>query len=298
MRALGPDMVPDVVEAIDRRLADVAERHRVRIPWAIESGSRAWGFASPDSDYDCRFFFVRPAKAYADPWRPRDVIETPLDPVLDVNGWDVIKAVQLAVKGNATGAEWLRSPIVYGGDIAFRDEMLDLFGAVASPRAIARHYRHVGVSQLRSMGSLEEPAPLKRVSYALRPAAVLHWMTKTGRFVPPMELGELLREAPPANDVVQAIEELVRSKATTREVGNGAVPAPIRRFIRVQLDDDSLEISAPEGPSGPSARQDATVRFRALLARWAPLRERQSVAEPCGQLDVESASATPSERTS
>lgn len=269
MRFLIRDMDSDVVAAIDRRLAAVAEQHEVRIPWAVESGSRAWGFPSPDSDYDCRFLFVRPAVVYADPWRPRDVIETPLDPVLDVNGWDLIKAVQLAVKGNATVAEWLRSPIVYDGEIAFRDELLELVEAVASPRAVVRHYRHVGLGQMQAVGSTAE-TPLKRLLYAIRPAAVLHWIKVTGRFVPPIELGALLREAPPAHDVMDAIEELVLLKAGTRELGHGAVPAPIRGFVASQLGDESLEDEVPAGPDIRTARLDASSRFRALLAGWAP----------------------------
>lgn len=126
MRCVPDDFDPAVVAAIDARLADVAVEQGVRIPWAIESGSRAWGFASPDSDYDCRFFFVRPLSAYTALWPPRDVIETPLDGLLDVNGWDLGKAVRLATAGNATVGEWLRSPHVYDGDAAFRDALLDL----------------------------------------------------------------------------------------------------------------------------------------------------------------------------
>lgn len=84
------------VERIQTRLDEVERDHGVRVLWAVESGSRAWGFPSPDSDYDCRFFYVRRHDDYLSPWRPRDVIETPLDDVLDVNGWDLIKAIRLA----------------------------------------------------------------------------------------------------------------------------------------------------------------------------------------------------------
>ena len=144
MRSVPDDFDPAVVAAIDARLASVAVEHGVRIPWAIESGSRAWGFASPDSDYDCRFFFVRPRASYASLWPARDVIETPLDGLLDVNGWDVAKAVRLATAGNATVGEWLRSPHVYDGDAAFRDALLDLvartreLGSASVPPAISR----------------------------------------------------------------------------------------------------------------------------------------------------------------
>ncbi len=86
MRHLDPDMDRDVVAEIDRRLARVAASEHVTIPWAIESGSRAWGFPSPDSDDDCRFLYVRSLERYASPWPVRDLVETPVDAVFDVGG--------------------------------------------------------------------------------------------------------------------------------------------------------------------------------------------------------------------
>src|SRR6187399_351008 len=109
-RVLPADFDPVVVAEIDARLAAVERDEQVRIPIAIESGSRAWGFPSPDSDYDCRFVYVRRPDAYLSPWVPRDVIETPLVGDLDVNGWDLGKALKLMLKGNAVILEWLRSP--------------------------------------------------------------------------------------------------------------------------------------------------------------------------------------------
>ena len=85
-------------------LAAVAAAEGVHVPWAVESGSRAWGFPSPDSDYDCRFLYVRPVARYLDPWPPRDVVETPLDAVLDVGGWDVLKSKRLSsIAADANG---------------------------------------------------------------------------------------------------------------------------------------------------------------------------------------------------
>jgi uncharacterized protein len=72
MRAVPTDLDPAVVREIDARIAGLD----VAVPWAIESGSRAWGFPSPDSDYDCRFIFVRPAEAYLGPWHPRESSRT------------------------------------------------------------------------------------------------------------------------------------------------------------------------------------------------------------------------------
>lgn len=116
IRTIPASFDPVTVEQIDARLDDIEVDDRVAIAWAIESGSRAWGFPSPDSDYDCRFLFVRQVDDYLSPWVRRDVIETPLEGDLDVNGWDLGKAIKLLLKGNAVVIEWLTSPIAYRGD--------------------------------------------------------------------------------------------------------------------------------------------------------------------------------------
>src|SRR5688572_11653349 len=150
MRDIAASMDADAVARIDARLDDIVRDERVAIPLAVESGSRAWGFPSPDSDYDCRFIFVRPAARYLSLWPERDVIETPLEGELDVNGWDFAKALKLMARGNATIIEWLTSPIVYRGDAAFRQAMLDLARSIADRRLIARHYLHLGERQRRA----------------------------------------------------------------------------------------------------------------------------------------------------
>ena len=116
------------------RLDSVVRERGVRILHAIESGSRAWGFPSPDSDYDCRFVHCHPLADYARLRPPRDVIETPLTPVLDVNGWDIRKALALGLKGNAVILEWLRSPIVYRGEPGFAAAMDALLTECVPPR--------------------------------------------------------------------------------------------------------------------------------------------------------------------
>jgi uncharacterized protein len=233
MRAIPDTMDAAIVAVVDERLRRVEHEHGVRIPWAIESGSRAWGFPSPDSDYDCRFFYIRTRNAYLTPWPARDVIETPLDKIFDVNGWDVIKAVQLLVKGNATVTEWLRSPIVYFGDESFRDQMLRLATSLYDPVRAGRHYLHVGQQQRE--GALKE-LTLKRVFYALRPAATLLWLrTNPDAGVPPMDLPTLLEQTEPSVEIKESIAGLIALKSTTRELGTGAVPAAITDFIAREL---------------------------------------------------------------
>lgn len=261
-------MDPTVVAAIDARLAGVAADHGVAVPWAIESVSRAWGFPSPDSDYDCRFLFVRPREEYLSPWRPRDVIETPLDPVLDVNGWDLVKAVQLAVRGNAVVGEWLRSPIVYGGDPDFAAELTDLLRATGDRAATARHYLHISRNEWDPARTAEgQPVRLKKVLYATRSVLALRWL-ELHDGVPPMQLDELLAETDPPAAVRDVLADVVARKAVTREVGTAPVPAPLAAYV-AEIVSRAPDPVLPTVPRD-DVRRDAAARFVAMVERWQP----------------------------
>lgn len=254
-------MDPMVVAEIDRRLAAVAHDHDVCIPWAIESGSRAWGFPSPDSDYDCRFLFMRPRDRYVTLWPERDVIETPLDKTFDVNGWDLAKSVRLVAKGNATAIEWLRSPIVYTGDPGFRDGLLGLANEIAERSAIGRHYLHVATQQRASNPTL------KRFFYVLRPAAALRWLdTHPTSAVPPMDLPTLLEEGDVESVIHDAALELIALKSHTRELGTGTPPGILERFVARELERAQHFESIP--PTGDTKRSRALADefFRSQLS--------------------------------
>ncbi|GAA4265596.1 nucleotidyltransferase domain-containing protein [Frondihabitans peucedani] len=233
LRRVPEDLDPAVVAEIDARLDGVVRDHGVGVPWAIESGSRAWGFPSPDSDYDCRFLYVRPARDYLSLWPDRDVIETPLDEVFDVNGWDLAKAVRLLTQGNAVVVEWLRSPIVYRGDETFRDGLLALAAEVADRPLTGRHYLHTGRNNWRADGS---EVKLKRIFYALRAAAALRWLLENpASAVVPMELETLLAESDPPEPVLRETRELLERKRVTREIGTGATPPAVAAFIEAEF---------------------------------------------------------------
>ena len=110
---------PTVRSEIEARLLVIEAEHGVRVLYACESGSRGWGFASPDSDYDVRFIYAHPLPWYLRVAAERDVIELPISGDLDINGWELRKALGLLKKGNATLIEWLGSPIVYRADPEF-----------------------------------------------------------------------------------------------------------------------------------------------------------------------------------
>ena len=232
LRTIPHSFAPDTLAAIDTLLDTVSAQNRVAIPLAIESGSRAWGFPSPDSDYDCRFIYVRSADQYLSPWVPRDVIETPLVGDLDVNGWDLGKALKLMLKGNAVIIEWLKSPIIYRGDAEFRDAFLALAEQHSHPTLIARHYLHLGERQRNTYFSDHKHVAIKKLFYALRPAAALRWMRVNGMVrLPPMHFPALMAECDAPSEVAAMVADLLAKKAETRELGTGLLPDAIRDFI-------------------------------------------------------------------
>jgi hypothetical protein len=232
VRALGLDFDPAVVASIDDKLSTIAAREHVDLLIAVESGSRAWGFPSPDSDYDCRFIYVRRRDDYLALFPPRDVIELPADEIFDVNGWDLAKALRLLIKGNAVVIEWLTSPFVYAGDAGFRDEALALARQTVRPAAVARHYLHLGERQRRTYFADTNAIPVKKIFYALRPAVALRWLRlHPGQAVAPMHFPTLIAESDLPPDVVSIVDDLLARKAVTSELGEGTLPAPIGRLI-------------------------------------------------------------------
>src|SRR5437867_10530124 len=112
--AFAPGMADATVASVRRKLAGIEEAHGVRVLFAVESGSRAWGFPSPDSDYDVRFVYLHPRDWYLSLVERRDVIEVPIDgDDQDISGWDFRKAMRLLLRSNPPLYEWLVSPIVY-----------------------------------------------------------------------------------------------------------------------------------------------------------------------------------------
>jgi predicted nucleotidyltransferase len=220
------------VVRIDGLLDRAVAEQNVLVPLAIESGSRAWGFPSPDSDYDCRFVFVRPIREHLTPWPQRDVIEFVLEDDLDANGWDFGKALRLLLKGNAVIIEWLRSPVVYRAEGWFQDEFLGFARRVAKRDAIARHYLHLGERQRRVYFGDGTAVAQKKIFYALRPAATLRWLwMRPDQVIAPMHFPTLMEQCDPPADLRREVEELMAHKALTRELGEAPLSPAVAAFI-------------------------------------------------------------------
>lgn len=248
LRNIQPEMDQKKVALIDALLDRVADEHRVFLPLAIESGSRAWGFASPDSDYDCRFVFVRRIADHLTPWPARDVIEFPPEGDLDANGWDLGKALRLLLKGNAVIIEWLRSPVIYRGEAWFRDGFLEFARHAATREAIGRHYLHLGERQRRVYFGDGTSVAQKKIFYALRPAATLRWLRMyPAEAVAPMHFPTLMAECDPPAELVKKVSDLMNRKLLTRELGTAAVPPVVASFI-----DSEFELARGVFESGRS----------------------------------------------
>ena len=262
-------MDAEVVAHIDARLDAVIRDHGVSLPLCVESGSRAWGFPSPDSDYDCRFIYVRRQDQYLALWPSRDVIETPLDAVLDVNGWDIAKALRLMVKGNAVIIEWLTSPIVYRADPEFRSELLAMAQQIVPRPAVARHYRSLLRHQLKLLEGVD--APIKKLFYALRPAMALRWLRRhPAERVAPMHFPTLVAETGLDTDLACRIEDLLRQKAITRELGR----APFDPIFHAFVQDEDRHAEAVCGEANEeamaTAQDTANTFFLQAISRHGP----------------------------
>lgn len=177
-------------EEIRARLLQLEKTHDIKILYACESGSRAWGFASKDSDYDIRFLYVRRPQDYISVYPVRDVIEEPVDAVWDINGWDLSKALKLMLKANSNLLEWLRSPIQYVPNTSFCGELLALANNHISLQKLFFSYQGMPRGNYRDYLQ-GESVWLKKYLYVIRPLLCSQWINRFGR-LPPVRISELV----------------------------------------------------------------------------------------------------------
>lgn len=221
----------DMRETILKELKTIEERLGVRVLHAVEAGSRAWGFASPDSDYDVRFVYMHPAEDYLRLDEPRDVIQWRLDEVLDINGWDLRKALRQFARGNAALYEWRDSPIVYQTTEEWAC-VREASAAYFSEKAALHHYYGTAMNtwaeHLRG-----ESLRYKKYFYALRPLLAAQYIERL-HSVPPV-LFEQLLETDLSPALRAAIDELLERKKLRPEGEYSPHLPAIRDFIREEL---------------------------------------------------------------
>lgn len=212
---------------IKQKLKEIEEKENVKILYCVESGSRAWGFASPDSDFDVRFIYVRPKEYYLRLDETRDVIEWQLDDVYDINGWDLKKALILAHKSNPTIFEWINSPIVYKKSSEW-EKVEKLIMEYFQAKTTLYHYLHIAKRAYKE-NLLSEKVRLKKYFYALRPILACKWIIEKNS-IPPILFSKLKDEYLDKN-LINIVNELLILKGKIPELGEGERIDELNKYI-------------------------------------------------------------------
>lgn len=251
-------------EIIKTTLDGIQHEQNFRIVYACESGSRAWRFPSEDSDYDVRFLYLNQPDWYLSievEDRP-DVFELPIVDNLDINGWDLRKALQLLKKSNPPLLEWLNSPIVYLEMPEIAAQLRKLIPKFYSPIACGYHYLHMVQGNYREYLKGDE-VWLKKYLYILRPLLAIRWITEENSAVP-MEFDTLVNRFVKEKPLRRSIEELLRRKKEGQELDRGPKIHEISDFIEREL--SRLETQMPEQVGPRSDVEDLNEVFRRSLA--------------------------------
>ncbi|MGF9992037.1 nucleotidyltransferase domain-containing protein [Bacillus mycoides] len=217
-------------EKIELELERIEKENDVKILFAVESGSRAWGFPSKDSDYDVRFVYIHPVEWYLSIHDKRDVIEYPISDDLDISGWDIKKALQLFAKSNPALLEWIRSPIFYSKNSNFPEQLQQKSEKNFDPKATIYHYLHMASKNYREFLQGEN-VKLKKYFYVLRPILACQWLEEKGT-LPPVEFDRLLIE----RSVLNEIEKLLVKKKAGTELDVGLKVQALNQFLEEQID--------------------------------------------------------------
>lgn len=209
-------MSEKVFEFIKMRLPKIEEEHNVKILYAVESGSRAWGFESVDSDYDVRFIYVHNKNWYLNILPKRDVIEYPIVDEFDYSGWDLQKTLFLMNKSNPVLFEWLKSPIIYYKDDYFYSIIEKLAEKYFSPISSVYHYLHMAKGNFKSYLQTDY-VKIKKYFYVLRPVLACLWIEKYNES-PPIEFDKLLTLLTD-KELLGKITELLTKKKSGIELG-------------------------------------------------------------------------------
>lgn len=254
----------DIKARITAELAKIEKEEQVRILFACESGSRAWGFPSKDSDYDVRFIYLRTEDWYLSIFEKRDVLERPISDMLDINGWDLRKALNLFRKSNPPLLEWLQSPIVYRENHGLAEQVRRISPFTFSPRSCMYHYLHMAKGNFREYLQGDR-VRIKKYFYVLRPVLACQWIEKHNT-MPPVEFDRLVGDLVPEGSGLQdAVGQLLARKRAGDEMDVEERITPIHDFLNTQI--MYYEKTAP-GMKTADGKQDCQLDdlFRSALA--------------------------------
>ncbi|MDF2649867.1 MAG: YcgL [Paenibacillus sp.] len=222
------------IQQIQEQLRTIEQDEQVRILYACESGSRAWGFPSQDSDYDVRFIYIRPVEWYLSIFEKRDVIERPISDRLDINGWDLRKALTLFRKSNPPLLEWLQSPIRYYEYYTVAEQIRGISPLTFSPKSCMHHYLNMAKGNFREYLQGDQ-VKIKKYFYVLRPILACGWIEKFDT-MPPMEFDRLVETLLPAgSELYTIIQQLLIRKKAGDELDYEPKLNPINEYLEERI---------------------------------------------------------------
>jgi predicted nucleotidyltransferase len=211
---------------IQQKLTEIEKAYGIKILYSCESGSRAWGFPSPDSDYDVRFIYSRPIEEYLTVQTKKDHLSFPINDELDIYGWDISKVLQLITKSNTTPFEWLQSPVIYKEDKTFREELWTLCQNYFCPRSNIHHYLGIARGAMETIQG--EDIKIKKLFYVLRPLLAALWCTEHDT-IAPMSIFPLMDLL--TDDLRKKVLSLIESKSTANEAYLIRIDQDIKTWI-------------------------------------------------------------------
>ena len=251
-------------DIIRQKLKEIENVHNVKILYAVESGSRAWGFPSKDSDYDVRFIYIHPPSWYLSIDQQgigakRDVIEEPIDDLLDISGWEITKALRLFRKNNPPLLEWLRSEIIYYQQYEFIHNMRALESDVFFPNSMLYHYLNMAKKNYREY--LQGPeVKIKKYFYVLRPVLAGQWIEKHGT-TPPIGFHELLEDSVEEGELKEKVNELLHRKLNGEEFDLEPRIDVINQFVEREMERLEAYAKSLEGSvEDPTSQLDELFR--------------------------------------
>ncbi len=257
----------EMLEIIRSELKRLEQEEDIRILYACESGSRAWGFPSQDSDYDVRFIYIRRPKWYLSIFDKRDVIERPITDKLDLSGWDLRKALMLYRKSNPPLLEWLQSPLSYLEGFSVAQSLRGMSPLAFAPKSCLYHYLNMARGNFRTYLQGEK-VRLKKYFYVLRPVLACQWIVERGT-MPPIQFDVLVNELlPQTGELRMTVEDLLERKKRGDELDEGAQLTIINRYLAEHLAQLEQKTAAvPPAPESIDEKLDALFRS-ALQEVW------------------------------
>lgn len=226
------DFEGSIGELVLLKIREIEEKENIKVLHVVESGSRAWGFASPDSDYDVRFIYVRDSDFYLSLRDTKDFIDWELNEVLDINGWDLKKALQHFHKSNATLFEWSNSPVLYYTTLEWQNLYNEVARKFFSCKSAMYHY--YGTANKNYHEYLKDDmVKYKKYFYVLRPILACKWIEE--KKCPPPVLFDELFNTVLEDDMKAAVEELLAKKIQMSESDKAPKILLVNQYIENKL---------------------------------------------------------------